>query len=158
MVLFEDGLEKIKNPNDVNIIKPAPTQTGLIALFARINNGEAIQLSLPQGESTFSVEPIYYLSKAMSSLYWSDFAIIRSEMAINKTHLTRLCYVDMNKKRVMTYACFDDGKIIKLYNPTRKYFFKKFKVEIEQECEMEFEDITNEVIANAKNDTDELIN
>ena len=94
----------------------------------------------------------------MGRFYWSNFANIQNKIAINKIHLTRLCYVDTNEKRVMTYAYFDDGNIIKLFNPNRKYFFKKFKIEIEQACGIKFEDITKEVInQNLKKDQDEQI-
>lgn len=92
----------------------------------------------------------------MGSFYWESFVNVYDLAAINKTHLTRLCYVNTNGIRVNVYLYFDDGKIIKLCNPTKKFFFKKFKSEIEQACEMKFEDVTKEVIENDKNN-DELI-
>ena len=71
-------------------------------------------------------------------------------MAINKNHLTRLAYVDearINKKskRVGVYVWFDDGNIITVASPLRKYFFREAKAELENALEMQFEDITEEV-------------
>ena len=43
------------------------------------------------------------------------------------------------------YFEYTDKNLEKIKNPLRKYFFKKWKAEIEQECEMQFEDITEEV-------------
>ena len=154
---YEENLAKIKNPNDVDIIKPAQVQGGGMALFARINNGESIQLTSPKGRLTFPFEPIYWLGKEMGRFYWESFVKVYNLVAINKTHLTRLCYVNTNGIRVDAYAYFDDGKIIKFCKPTKKFFFKKLKSEIEQACEMEFEDITQEVIKNTKNDSNELM-
>lgn len=153
---YEENLAKIKNPNDIDIIKPVQTQRGGTALFARINNGEAIQLTAPKGKLTFPFEPIYWLRQQMGRFYWENFANIQNVIAINKTHLARLCYVDTNEKRVKVYAYFDDGNIIELFNPDKKFFFKKFKSEVERACEMKFEDITQEVIKNTKNDNSEL--
>ena len=93
----------------------------------------------------------------MGCFYWSDFAIIDNLVAINKSHLLKLGYVDTNDKRVITYAYFDDGYIIKLFYPTRKFFYKRLKAQIEKLCEMQFEDITKEVTNNTKNDNNELI-
>ena len=59
--------------------------------------------------------------------------------------MVKLGYVDIGDKRVDTYAYFNDGRIVLLYQPLRKYFFKKFKSEMEQTFGMQFEDITDEV-------------
>lgn len=143
---IEENLEKIKNPDDVNIIKPAPAGRGT-ALFARLNNGEAIQLTKPKGVMTFPFEPIYWLAREqLGKFYFENFATVDNQISINKKHLIRLGYVYVYKKRVRTYAYFDDGKIISLYNPITRYFFKEFKPKMEQKFGMQFEDITEEVI------------
>ena len=140
-----ENLEKIKNPNDVDIIKPGPAGKGT-ALWARLNNGEAVQLTEPQGVMTFPFEPIYWLrTQLLGRFYFENFATVDNKLSINKTHLTRLGYIDTNEKRVKTYAYFDDWIIITLYDPLRKYFFKEFKAELEQKFGIPFEDITEEV-------------
>lgn len=143
---IEENLEKIKNPNDVNIIKPASQDRKGTALWARLNNGDAIQLTEPKGVMTFPFEPIYWLAREeFGRFYFQNFGTIDNQISINKTHLVRLGYVDTKTKRISTCAYFDDGRIVSLYQPLRKYFFKKFKPEIEQKFGMQFEDITEEV-------------
>jgi len=143
---IEENLEKIKNPNDVDIIKRSwPQDNKGYSLYARINNGDAIQLTEPKGVMTFPFEPIYWLARdVFGKFYFKDFAILGNLVAINKKHLTRLGYVDTNEKRLTTYAYFDDGRIIKLYQPYRKYFFKEVKPKMEQKFDMRFEDVTYE--------------
>lgn len=143
---IEENLEKIKNPGDVNIIKPASLESKGTALWARLNNGEAVQLTEPKGVMTFPFEPIYWLAREQfGKFYFQTFGTIDNRISINKKHLIRLGYVDLNEKRISTYAYFDDGRIILLCNPLRKYFFKEFKPEMEQKFRMEFEDITEQV-------------
>lgn len=142
---IDESLQKIKNPDDVNIIRPASAGKGT-ALVASINNGKVVQLTKPKGVMAFPFEPIYWLAREqLGRFYFQDFATVDNKISINKNHLTRLGYVDTNEKRVTTYAYFDDGKITSLYNPLRKYFFKEFKAELEQKFGMQFEDITDEV-------------
>lgn len=142
---IDENIEKIKNPDDVNIIKPAPADRGT-ALWARLNNGDAIQLTEPKGVMTFPFEPIFWIgTNLLGKFYFTNFATIDNRVSINKKHLTRLGYIDTNEKRISTYAYFDDGRIIRLYKPLRKYFFKKLKPEMEQKFGMQFEDITEEV-------------
>ena len=143
---IEENLEKIKNPDDVDIIKPAKIDKDGWSLWARINNGEAVRLTEPLGKLNFPFEPIRHLAMAQfGRFYFKDFCTIDNYTAVNKNHLTRLGYVDTNEKRVSTYAYFDDGQIVILCQPLRRYFFKKFKPEMEQKFGMLFEDITEEV-------------
>ena len=143
---IEENLEKIKNPNDVNFIKPASPEGKGTALWARLNNGEAVRLTETKGVMTFPWEPIYWLARErLGQIYFKTFGSIDNQLAINKKHLIRFGYVDLNKKRISTYAYFDDGRMVLLYEPLRKYFFKKFKPEMEQEFGIQFEDITEEV-------------
>ena len=144
---IEENLEKIKNPNDVDIIKRSwPESDKGYSIYARINNGEAVQLTKPMGRMTFPFEPIYWLAREVfGKFYFKNFAILDNLIAINKNHLTKLGYVDTNEKRVEIYVYFDDGNVISLAHPTRKHFFKTWKAEIEQKCGMQFEDITEEV-------------
>lgn len=149
---IEENLEKIKNPNDVDIIKRSwPEGDKGYSLYARINNDELVQLTKPMGRMTFPFEPIYWLAREVfGKFYFNDFAILDNVIAINKNHLVKLGYVDENliqhkNKRVGLYAYFDDGNIISFAHPTSKYFFKTWKAEIEQKCGMQFEDITEEV-------------
>lgn len=142
---IDENLQKIKNPDDVNIIRPASVGRGT-ALVASINNGEVVQLTKPKGVMTFPFEPIYWLAREQfGKFYFENFATIDNKISINKNHLTRLGYVDTNEKRVITYAYFDDRTIISLHKPLRKYFFKEFKAELEQKFGIQFEDITDEV-------------
>lgn len=142
---IEENLEKIKNPADVDIIKPAKHNKGW-ELWARINNGKAIQLTQPMGVMTFPFEPIFWLARErFGRFYFEDFGTIDNQISINKKHLIRLGYVDTNKKIIETYAYFDDGQVITLYHPLRKYFYKEFKPMMEQKFEMLFEDVTEEV-------------
>ena len=145
-VYIEENLQKIKNPDDVNIIKPVSPDGKGTALWARLNNGEAVQLTELKGVMTFPFEPIYWLAREQfGKFYFENFATIGNQISINKNHLVKLGYVDIGDKRVDTYAYFNDGRIVLLYQPLRKYFFKKFKSEMEQTFGMQFEDITDEV-------------
>ena len=135
---------------DVDIIKVAPHENKGYSIFARINGGEAVRLTKPMGRMSIPYQPMLYLSHELGRFYWKDFAMIEEEMAINKNHLERLAYVDTTLidhkyKRVDLYAYFDDGNIIYVANPLRKYFFKTWKTQIEEQCGMQFEDITEEV-------------
>lgn len=146
---IDENVEKIKNPNDVDIIKVASKDEKGYSIFARINGGDAIRLTKPMGRLSIPFQPMLYLSHELGRFYWNDFAVF-DKMAINKNHLEKLGYVDVKLmdpkyKRVDLYAYFDDGNIIYLANPLRKYFFKTWKAEIEQKCGMQFEDITEEV-------------
>ncbi|MBQ3502837.1 MAG: hypothetical protein IJA72_04165 [Clostridia bacterium] len=147
---IDENLEKIKNPNDVDIIKVAPHENKGYSLFARLNGGDAIRLTKPMGRMSIPYQPMLYLSHELGRFYWEDFAVLDDKAAINKNHLVRLMYVDMQLiepkyKRVDLYAKFDDDNLIYIANPMRKFFFKKWKAEIEQKCGMQFEDITEEV-------------
>ncbi|MFQ6723978.1 MAG: hypothetical protein ACLRFE_01405 [Clostridia bacterium] len=148
---IEENLEKIKNPNDVNIIKPAKLDRGY-ELWARINNGEKIQLTEPKSKMTFPFEPIYWLAREQfGKFYFKDFGMIDNYVAINKNHLKELQYLDSQKldpkgKRVGLYVCFDDGLTIFLAEPTKKYFLNKLKPEMEQKFGMQFKDVTQEAI------------
>lgn len=148
---IDETLEKIKNPNDVDIIKVASKDEKGYSLFARINGGDAVRLTKPMGRLSIPFQPMLYLSHELGRFYFTDFAVLDDKAAINKNHLTRLAYVDTTLidrkyKRVDLYAYFDDGNIIYIANPLRKYFFKKWKAEIEQKCGMQFEDITEEAV------------
>ena len=146
---IDENLEKIKNPNDVDIIKVASKDEKGYSIFARINGGEAVRLTEPMGRMSIPYQSMLYLSHELGRFYWEDFAVF-DNFAINKNHLVKLGYVDgklidPKYKRVDLYAYFIDGQVIYLANPLRKYFFKTWKSEIEQKCEMQFEDITEEV-------------
>ena len=146
---IEENLERIKNPDDVNVIATHQDENGC-CLRVRLNNGESLQLTKSMGRMRYPYEPINYIYNEMGRFYWEDFAIISDKFAINKTHLNKLAYVDeeqINKKSkwVSIYAYFDDGRKSQLMDSLKKYFFKKLKTEIEQEMEMRFEDITDEV-------------
>ena len=146
---IEENLEKIKNPNNVDIIKVASKDEKGYSIFARINGGEAVRLTKPMSRISIPYQSMLYLSHELGRFYWDNFAVF-DNTAINKTHLTNLAYVDTASldpkyKRVDLYAEFDDGNLIFLANPLRKYFFKKWKAEIEAKCGMQFEDRTEEV-------------
>ncbi|MBQ7880533.1 MAG: hypothetical protein IJ358_01655 [Clostridia bacterium] len=147
---IDENLEKIKNPNNVDIIKVSSKDEKGYSIFARINGGEAVRLTKPMGRISIPYQSMLYLSHELGRFYWEDFAVF-DNFAINKNHLERLTYVDTQLidpkyKRVDLYAKFDDGNVIYVANPLRKYFFKKWKAEIEEQCGMQFEDITEEVI------------
>ena len=143
---IDENIEKIKNPYYVNIIIPEAYDGRGKALWARINDGELIQLTKSQGVMTFPWEPIYWLEKEkLGKNYFKNFGVINNQISINKKHLTKLGYVDANKMRISTYAYFDDGEIVLLCQPLRKYFFQKLKPEIEQKFGMEFKDIVQEM-------------
>ena len=148
---IEENLEKIKNPNDVDIIKPIKADKGY-ELWARINNGEAVKLTKSMSKMTFPFEPIYWLAREVfGKFYFEDFGIVDNFVAINKNHLTELKYLDSQKldpkgKRVGLYVCFDDGNMVFLAEPTRKYFLNKLKTEMEEKFGMQFKDVTQEAI------------
>ena len=48
------------------------------------------------------------------------------------------------------YANFDDGKRVYLAAPRRKFFYAEYRKQIEDEFNMQFEDITEEVRRNSK--------
>jgi len=139
------NVEKIKKPNDVNVIKPI-RNGGTISLWAMLNNGEDVQLTDYQSVLTFPFSPILeYGLRELGRRYFENFATIDNVISINKNHLTRLGYIDTNEKRISTCAYFDDGRIVRLYKPTKKDFLKKYKPEMEQKFGMQFEDITEEI-------------
>ena len=146
---IDKNLEKIKNPNDVDSIKITSKDEKGYSIFARINGGEAVRLTKPMGRMSLPYQSMLYLSHELGRFYWEDFAVF-DNFAINKNHLEKLGYVDVKLidpkcKRVYLYAYFDDGNIINVANPLRKYFFKTWKTQIEEQCGMQFEDITEEV-------------
>lgn len=146
---IDENLEKIKNPNDVDIIKVASKDEKGYSIFARINSGEAVRLTKPMGRMSIPYQSMLYLSHELGRFYWEDFAVF-DNFAINKNHLEKLTYVDVKlidskHNRVNLCAHFDDGNIIYVANPLRKYFFKTWKAQIEERCGMEFEDITDEI-------------
>jgi hypothetical protein len=150
---IEENLEKIKNPDDVNIIKPKKLENGGFVIVAGINNGEAVQLTKPTGKLHFPEDPIYCLSMEYGRFYFKGFGIIQNFVAINKNHLTELKYLDSQKldpkgQRVGVYVCFDDGNMVFLAEPKRKYFFNKFKPELEQMFGVQCKDVTQEAIDN----------
>ena len=145
------NVEKIKKPNDVNIIKPKKLEDGSFAILAKINNGEAVQITKPLGKFHFPEDPIYCLAMEYGRFYFKNFGIIQNFVAINKNHLTGLKYLDSQKldpkgKRVGLYVCFDDRNMMFLAEPKRKYFFNKLKPELEQIFGMQCRDVTQEAI------------
>ena len=140
-----ENVEKIKNPNDVNIIKPI-RKGGTISLWAMLNNGEDVQLTDYQSIITFPSSPILeYGIRELGKSYFKDFETIDNNVSINKNHLTRLGYAYVNEKRIKTYVNFDDGRMVCIYKSTKKDFFKEIIPKMEQRFEMVFEDITDEV-------------
>ena len=69
---IEENLEKIKNPNDVNVIATHWDEDGYY-LRVRLNNGEALQLTEPMGRISYPYEPINYIYNEMGRFYWEDF-------------------------------------------------------------------------------------
>ena len=148
---IDENLEKIKNPNDVNIIKPKKLENGSFAIVAKINNGNSVQITRPLGKFHFPEDPIYCLSMEYGRFYFKDFVIVDNFVAINRNHLTELKYLDLQKldpkaKRIGVYVGFDDNSTIFLAEPTIKYFFKKFKPKMEEKFGMQFEDVTQVAI------------
>lgn len=146
---IDENLEKIKNPNDVDIIKVVSKDEKGYSLFARLNGGDAIRLTKPMGKMSIPYQSMLYLSHELGRFYWTDFAVF-DNFAINKNHLVKLGYIDVKLidpkyKRVNLCAYFDDGNVIIVAQPLRKYFFKTWKEQIEQKCGMQFEDITEQV-------------
>jgi len=150
---IEENLEKIKNPNDVNIIKPKKLEDGSFVILAKVNNGETVQLTKPLGRFHFPENPIYCLSMEYGRFYFKNFGIVQNFVAINRNHLKELKYLDSQKldskgKRVGVYVCFDDGTMIFLAEPKRNYFFNKLKPELEQIFSIQCKDVTQEAIDN----------
>ena len=81
----------------------------------------------------------------MGRYYFANYAKIGDQMAINKTHLTKLGYVENNEKIIKVYAFFDNGKKVEIFNPEKKFFVKTFKSEIENACNMKLENLTAEI-------------
>ena len=147
---IDENLEEIKNPNDVDVIKLIKGENGY-SLYARINKGDKIQLTLPQRGISLPNCPLKYLSQELGRFYFDEFAVISGSIAINKNHLTQLEYIDESlidnrSKRVELYARFDDGNYIFLSNPLKRHFMKEWKIKIEQMCGRRFVDTTQEFI------------
>ena len=144
---IEENLQKIKNPDDVNVIKIRRTEEGFY-LIAQLNNGRVIQITQPDKNPTS--EPFYLLARKIGREYFNNFASVSEYVAVNRNHLTKLGYVDetlvdKRLKRVQLHAYFDDGRQIYLGNPLRQNFFEGIKLEIEAKCGIKFEDRTEEV-------------
>ena len=151
---IEENLEKIKNPNDVNVILSS-TIKNRRRLCASLNNvgGGLVDLFEPI-RFAYPAQPIYQLTHEVGRQYWKGFGMIGEHIAINKNHLTGLQYVDLyeingKEKRVEMYANFDDGKRVYLAAPRRKFFYAEYREQIEDEFNMQFEDLTD--ICNSKN-------
>ena len=146
---IEENLQKIKNPNDVNIIATRSTDKGF-CLVAQLNKGKNIQIT--QLDKNPTSEPFYLLvSKVAGRGYFNCFSAIGEHIAINKNHLADLLYIDCErfnnkKKRVSMYAGFDDGNFMFLAEPEKEYFFKELKADLEQGFGIKFKDLTEKAI------------
>lgn len=142
---IDENMRKIKDASKVDIIKPVKGENDW-AIWARLNNGGSIRLTQPVDEKLWLPrEPLLRLANRMAEpYYWDNFGIIENSIAINKQHIERLTYVDTRKNLINAYAHFDDKKCILLGCVSKRYFFKKFKVQAEQELGVQFEDITKQ--------------
>ena len=87
---IEENLEKIKNPNDVDIIKIASKDEKGYSIFARINGGEAVRLTKPMSRMSIPYQSMLYLSHELGRFYWEDFAVFDKDFAELKTKTTIL--------------------------------------------------------------------
>ena len=140
---IDENLEKIKNPNHVMMIRTHDCAEGGKVLGATFYNGQVIPLTQPK--RLYPKEPIYWFYDIMGEDYWGSFEEMRNEVAINKNYLKAFQYQELDNKRVVLYAVFINGYRVKLAQPERKLFIEKWKSEIEEIFEMQFEDITEEV-------------
>lgn len=141
---LEENLEIIKNPDEVNYIRPYKLEKGGSALFAITKANEAVQLTQPQGAMSFPWESINELSQELGKIYFRNFAVIAGNYAINRKHLNKINYVNSNDKEVSVLAFFDNENEITLFDVKKNYFFKKLKAEIELKTQLEFENETKE--------------
>lgn len=138
-----ENIEKIKNPNDVNIIYISKDKRGIYpAAFIR-GNLEHIRLA----ESKIWMAPfppMGYLCNTMGHFYWQNFTIFDNRLAINKINVLNMAYVTENNI-VNVYSHFKDGQTLCIANPSKKHFFSKLKIKLEREMGMPLEDITEKV-------------
>lgn len=141
---IDENIAKIKKADRVNIIRPVSAGDDW-AVWAKLNNGDAIRLTLPMEENLWlPKEPLLKLADIMGQDYWRDFGIIEKSIAINKKHIRRLAYARAKRYQVNAYAYFDDGECVSLGCISKRYFLSKFKVQAEQELGVEFEDISKQ--------------
>lgn len=135
---LEENLQLIYNANEVNYIRPYKLEKGIV-LFAIKMSNERIKLTQPKGLMSFPWNSIKELAKELGTNYFKNFAVIDCNYAINKTHLKKLNYANINEKEVSVYATFDNGQTIALFDVKKKYFNKKLKAEMEQKTQIKFE-------------------
>lgn len=155
MYYKNENVWKIKKPEDVNIIRTVKDSSGYY-LSATLHNGDEIQLTEPSNILNYPAEPIFRLAKSqLGYSYFKDFGSIDNKISINKNYLTRLGYVDSNENKITTYAFFDDGKIVRLYHPSRKMFLSFIMPQMEIEFGINFEKISeSEIIGEDTTDSE----
>lgn len=139
---IEENLQKIKNPNDVNVIYITKDKLKMYPV-AILKGDENIRLAKPKmWLAPFS--PMGYLHNTLGCFYWKDFAMIGESMEINRRNLVKMAYIE-GDNAVDIYAWFDKGGSLCLASPSKKYFFSKLKAQIENELSIKIKDITEEV-------------
>jgi hypothetical protein len=144
---IEENLEKIKNPENVMMIK---TMKGKLASYlgAYLKDGESLKITKPKNFMSYPFEPFAYLNWELGRYYWKDFSILWGEIAINKQYLEKFTYCESfeDKKRVDFYVHFDNGEFYMLAQPQRKYFIKEVLPELQEKFDVEIERTENGII------------
>lgn len=135
----EENLNRIANPEDVNIIKPVLDDDNW-GIWARLNGGETIKIA-NANEQIFGFQqcPLVDMFGELSDSYWEEFLIIGNKIAINRTHVEQVSFVK-NRKYVSTYAYFDDGGRVLLTRSSGRVFANQVKSVVERGLNMEFKD------------------
>lgn len=151
-VYSQENLYKIKDPDDVRIIKTLGTTLGGLALFAVLKSGETVQLTSPKRVMAFPDCPFEYLARQVENNFWDDFSFVGNYYAINKSKLKKLGFIDNGEKRIVVYGFYKDGSKVALFNPTKKSFKKKFKAQLETALGLECEDVSKQNIFGLDNE------
>jgi len=131
---INDNLEKIKNPNDVMMIK---TIRGDVKnyLGAYLKSGELIRLTKSKGFMAYPFDPFYWLSsQVVGKWYLQNFEEISDHVAINKNYLEGFVYSDSleRKKRYDLFVNLSGGISVRIAQPDKKYFDKTLLPEMKQ--------------------------
>lgn len=142
---IDEGLDKIKNADAVDLIKPVSNSNGW-GMWAKMADGSTVGLTKPLKNPLLPPRvPLSPLTDKFDKAYWQSFGVLEDKIAINKRHVNRLTFAGTKRGGVDVYAHFKDGVSTHLASVPKKYFTTTFKDKLEQMCGIKFEDITDEV-------------
>lgn len=126
----ENGMNKIKDPRNVLLIKPVGEGSKMwLRAIVKIGEGEyeAVDITKPQSVLSFPFEPMLSLQYYLGKYYLDNFIIDDNMHALNREYFTGFYSAgyDNDPKRVAICAKFKDGSSSIYCRQKKKYFDKK---------------------------------